>query len=880
MAVELPPSLSSLRWFRIACKVTNLQVSPATHAHPVTVFQAIIKDLSRTVFPESKGEDGPPLIFHIKELRYTQRVRRGEVLSIEFLLLGSDRDRAERFAKSLAAYLADPITGRNYGLIEIHDVEERSLQTLCSEILPLKSESEMCLDFLVPVPFRPSKKRNRTIMSARSFVDLLMKRVVRIFGVTPPEQNRDPLFTVNSLFWKYTEIKRQSQSEPGAVQYINGCIGKIYLKGEFHNILPLIILGSEIHLGAKISYSQGYYKILDPPPGYFPSFFPDKKMLRAAFQDVHERYDMPEHGESDGHIIDQQSFLDQLFQDIQKGSWIPSPNVAFAIKKKDGSERIVEQLHLRDMIVHHYLLKILQDPLDRLFDEGSIGYRKGMSREKAMEMVRNAIREGYRFVLESDITDFFGSVVHSRLTAQLELYIPVADTLVRDLIQKAISEGYVLNGKYFERMCGLAQGSPLSPLLANLYLNSFDEEAQKWNVRMIRYADDFIILTRTREEAESVLAKAGTALSDIGLKLSPDKTSIKPIAEGFQFLGISFSQNETQVDAQQEPQRLLKPLYVTEPYVFLNLNGDAIDIRRHQQLIETIPLRRLSEILVMEKASFSTSLLRKCTESNIPFTITLGSGYYITTIKPDSKKYHDLGFQQGRRYYALTDTEILSIAKDFASRKIEHYGSLFRQRYVRGQNRVIRELEEAVEKVRQAGNINEVRGIEGSTARKIYQNLNSFIDSEAFKIKKRERLKPDRINSLMNFGHYMTFSRINATVRSMGLNPYLGFLHAAEDNYESLVVDIQELFRAQIDRFLIRLVNLKVIQETDFIESDRGMHLTHEAAKKFLEQFEYEIERKPSGDAYPLSQSIHAQAEVFRQWALQGASLVFYKWSV
>jgi hypothetical protein len=73
--------------------------------------------------------------------------------------------------------------------------------------------------------------------------------------------------------------------------------------------------------------------------------------------------------------------------------------------------------------------------------------------------------------------------------------------------------------------------------------------------------------------------------------------------------------------------------------------------------------------------------------------------------------------------------------------------------------------------------------------------------------------------------HTLLFSRINATVRTVGLNPYLGFLHSPQDNYESLVCDIEELFRARIDRFIIRLTNLKVVKRDDFVEAERGLYL-------------------------------------------------------
>lgn len=445
---------------------------------------------------------------------------------------------------------------------------------------------------------------------------------------------------------------------------------------------------------------------------------------------------------------------------------------------------------------------------------------------------------------------------------------------------KSVRNGYILNGALHSRIKGIAQGSPLSPILANLYLDSFDEQIKKWDVKMVRYADDFVILTKTKEEAESILSKTEAFLSELGLRIKKEKTAVKHIKDGFQFLGMRFEKSAVRVEPEDELKRLRKPLYITGPYMFLSLNGDAVDIKKDRAIIETIPLRRISEIMVMEKTSFSTAFLSECTEKNIPLTITLNSGYYITTIKPDSKKFYDISYEHGKKYSSITETEILCIAKEFAIGKINNYISLFKQRYVKEQNLFINELQRVTQRMNQSGDVHQVRGFEGAAAKKIYERLNGLIDDAAFHIKKRERRNPDRINSLLNFGYYLIFSRINATVRALGLNPYLGFLHSPEDNYESFVCDIEELFRPRIDRFIIRLINLKAITKDDFSETEKGCYLKKDAVKKFLNQFEAEMERKTSANTLSLKEGIYVQAMVFKNYVLENKPLSFYSWKV
>lgn len=874
----LSNSVHYLRWHRLSATLLNIRSSPAMTAHPFTVFQAVIKGVS-----SSTGfSDEAAVFFHLRDKKHTYRLRESDRINLDIFFCGQDIESVQKWREVFQNYLSDPVTGKNFDILELGEVEERSYDILASETGQLPEEGELGLEFLTPFPFRMDKERQRTHLTVQTFLQSFEKRFTRLFGEEIACKCEDGKFCVLPYYWHYTEIRHPSHSQPGNLQYINGCAGMLYIKGMFKNLLPILILGSELHTGMKLSNAQGYYKLHKEPPGYFKRYFPNQKIITSVIKDVINRYDnaMESLSAQEKFPFNEEKYAEELFDQIEKDTYTASPNTAFLIKKKNGVDRMMEQLDFRDLIVQQYILKTISEVFDRMFEEGSLGFRKGISRQKSVDMVRSAISEGYQYVIESDIEDFFPSVDLDILTRLLDSCIPQNDICLKSLIQKSVRNGYVLKGKHYERTKGLAQGSPLSPILANLYLDSFDEQIRQWDVKMIRYADDFIILAKTKEEAEKVLSRTETFLSELGLKIRKEKTAIRHIKDGFQFLGMRFERSEVRVEPEEEIKRLKKPLYITEPYLFLSLNGDAVDIKKDRVVIETIPFRRISEIMVMEKTVFSTAFVSKCTENNIPFTIVLNTGYYITTIKPDSKRYYDISFEQGRMYNSLTDTEILSIAKEFAAGKINNYISFFKQKYVKDQNLFIGELERVVKYIYQAGNLNEVRGYEGSTAKKIYQRLNNYIDDTSFHIVKRDRKNPDRINSLLNFGYYLLFSRINATVRAAGLNPYLGFLHNPEDNYESFVCDIEELFRPRLDRLIIRLINLKAITKEDFTETERGFYLKKEAVKSFLNQYEAEMERKNTKNTLSLKESIYVQTAIFKNYFLENKPLTFYAWNV
>lgn len=875
--IDSPFSFS--HWYRLSATLINIRSSPAMTVHPLTVFQSIIKGTSAL----AGCPDEPEIFFHLKNKRHTYRMKEADRIAIEIFFCRQTSESVKQWRDTFKSYLSDPQTGRNFDILGMSDLEERTIDKLFSEIGTLPEEGELCLEFLMPLPFKIEQDKNRTHISKQTLIRLFEKRFSRLFGKEIVYESDSDNFSVLPYYWNYTEIRHQSKSQPGQVQYINGCFGKIYIKGSFRDFLPFLVLGSELHTGTKLSNAQGYYILHKEPVGYFEKFFPNKQAVVSVIQDVLERYDdaLESLSAAEKFPFNEDQYAEELCRQIAGNTYMPSPNTAFLIKKKNKADRLVEQLHSRDLIVQQYALKTITPFFERMFEDVSIGFRKGISREKSIEMVKSAIAEGYQYVIESDIEDFFPSVDLKQLNELIDFYIPQKDLCLENIIQKSTGNGYVLNGRRYERTKGLAQGSPLSPILANLYLDSFDEQMKQWDVRMIRYADDFIILAKSKDDAENILSRTEAYLSGLGLKLKKEKTAIRHVKDGFQFLGMRFARSEVVVEPEEEFKRLKKPLYITEPYLFLSLNGDAIDIKKDGRIIETIPLRRISEIMVMDKTVFSTALISRCTEYNIPFTIALNTGYYITTVKPDSKKYYEVSSNHTRKYSSLSETEILSIAKEFVAGKINNYISLFRQRYAKDTNLFILELERVTQHIYQAGDIHAVRGYEGAAAKKIYQRLNSHIDDEEFHIKKRDRLQPDRINSMLNFGYYLLFSRINATVRAIGLNPYLGFLHSPEDNYESLVCDIEELFRPRIDRFIIRLINLKAITKDDFVEAEKRLSLKREAVRTFLNQFEAEMDRKGRGkNTLSLKENIYVQAMVIKNYVLEDKPLVFYSWKV
>ncbi|HOV21792.1 MAG TPA: reverse transcriptase domain-containing protein [bacterium] len=508
--------LKNCQWYRLCLTLVNINTSPAMSSHPFVIIQAIIKGVNSLL-----SGDEPIIFFHIKGKKHTYKMHQFDKLPIEVFFFKKSPEYYNQWKKTFISYLFDPITGRNFDILEIGEIENRSFDNLLLDIGEIHSEGEICLEFLSPFPFKPQKSKQRTYISKEEFIKVYENRFFRLFGKEIHYTSKKDDFTLLPYYWNYTEIRHPSMSQIGHTQYINGCIGKLYIKGVFKDFLPFLILGSELHTGAKISFSQGYYVLHNNSVPFFDSFFPNKKSIIDTIKITMERYNnaITNLSETEGFSFNEETYAEKIYEEIKENTYTPSPNRSFYIKKKDGSKRLIEQPCFKDLIVQEYLLRTISGVFDRIFEASSIGFRKGKSREIALDMLRSAVSEGYQYAVEADIEDFFLSIDLEILTALLDFYIPQKDIILKSVLLKSIKNGYIVGERYFPRVKGLAQGSPLSPVLANLYLYSFNEKIQNSNVKMVRYGDDFIILTKTKEDARNILSQAENFLSGPGLRI-------------------------------------------------------------------------------------------------------------------------------------------------------------------------------------------------------------------------------------------------------------------------------------------------------------------------------------------------------------------------
>jgi group II intron reverse transcriptase/maturase len=236
--------------------------------------------------------------------------------------------------------------------------------------------------------------------------------------------------------------------------------------------------------------------------------------------------------------------IDSLRRELRRGSYIPQPLLGVFIAKPAGGWRRVGIPAVRDRIAQRACLDVLQPLLDAQFEECSYAYRPGRSIAHALGRIERWRDSGHRYLFESDIENCFDSIDRAQLIVQLARFVP--DKRLLDLIGTWLEAGTVWRGRggtppqLLLEPRGIAQGSVLSPLLCNLFLDSFDEALLAQKFKLVRYADDFVIVATRAGRTQDAQAAAATALAALGLKLHPTKTRLSSFDQGFKYLGTTF----------------------------------------------------------------------------------------------------------------------------------------------------------------------------------------------------------------------------------------------------------------------------------------------------------------------------------------------------
>lgn len=228
-----------------------------------------------------------------------------------------------------------------------------------------------------------------------------------------------------------------------------------------------------------------------------------------------------------------------LERDLKSGTYEPLPLRRHYLDKGGGKFRPLGIPAVRDRVAQEVVRRLLNPLFEPLFHEASFGFRPGRNCHQALARAIAHHEQGYRVILDADIVGFFDNLPQALIKEAVAAQ--VADGNILNLVEKFLRAGVMENGVFKPTTVGTPQGGVISPLLANIVLNYLDWQLDKLGYRFVRYADDFIVLCKSKAQAEEARTQVTQILDQLGLQLSAEKTHITTYGKGYSFLGFVMS---------------------------------------------------------------------------------------------------------------------------------------------------------------------------------------------------------------------------------------------------------------------------------------------------------------------------------------------------
>lgn len=485
---------------------------------------------------------------------------------------------------------------------------------------------------------------------------------------------------------------------------------------------------------------------------------------------------------------------------LRDGSYQPGLLTPVGLPRPDGKSRILHIPSVRDRIVERSILAVLTPVADPLLGPFSYAYRPGLGVADAAQAIARLRDEGLTWVARSDFHDCFGSIPLSLLRRILAGLIEDRSLLM--LIDALLGRRAAGHGSG-SAVTGLAQGSPLSPLLANLVLAGFDTRVVRHGFPIVRYSDDLVALAATRDGAWEAMRVMSETADELGMPLATDKSAVMSFEEGFCFVGEDFGPRYPPVLADHrvtEPDRRVVYLGMQGAHARLASGRVIVESAQDEELLD-IPSGAVERIVCFGAIGISAGLRSWALSSDVDMVFLSRRGTYLGHgwAAGSSNRIARLRAQLA---FADDSTRWLPFARAVVEAKIRKQIVLL-QRFARRDNAgtvlgQATQMDQLTAMLPDCGTRDELMGIEGAAARTYFAAMEHLVPAEMSFTGRSRQPPEDVVNAALSYGYAIILGEVVSALCSAGLDPGIGLLHGEQDRRPSLALDLMEEFRPLI----------------------------------------------------------------------------------
>ncbi|WP_159097614.1 MULTISPECIES: CRISPR-associated endonuclease Cas1 [unclassified Actinomyces] len=573
-------------------------------------------------------------------------------------------------------------------------------------------------------------------------------------------------------------------------------------------------------------------------------------------------------------VGDLDHFLAELSTSLRDGTYVPEPFMRLDIPKREpGETRALHIPSIRDRIVERAVLDTIAHTADLLMSTCSFAYRTGIGTDDAIDLLATLRDDGYKYVLRTDVEDYFPNAEVEDALAVLSPVLRCARTI--NLI-RLLARPRRAHGERRVRGRGIAQGSCLSPLLANLALADVDAALCDAGYGYARFADDIVVCAPNEDDLLSAYDLLSAKVAAHGLSLNQEKTSMTTLDEGFCYLGVDFSRTRPAVD----PHHDIKGHPNPDKVVYVGRDGARLHVTKGRLIVDgadglpqvSIPRQAVSRIVLTGAVGLSAGARSWALYNDIDVVFLSRRGSYLGQLSGlrDTANARRLLTQAA---FAADDGARLPLARAIVRAKLRHQiGVLHRigrrdsGADIEGTCTAIREL---AEDAAHATDTDELMGLEGAASTDYFEALSRLVPEDVAFQGRSRRPPKDLANAAFSYAYAILLSECTGALIAAGLEPSLGVLHASTDKRPSLSLDLMEEFRPLlVDRTVMALLRSRRLRPEHATNSPdgEGVWLGPEGKRALVDGYEATLQRQVKGAlpgfAGTWRRHIHHQAQL------------------